>query len=110
LRSSAFRVACLFALALGLSPAPAAGQLCTDTNGTFRFLNDEFPKLSTNGPVFNGQLVVANADGPVTFSVDPTSPTPLPDGLTLDSASGLITGIPLDPGDKGDVLFRADDG
>ena len=60
-----FVLACLVALA----PAPAAGQACTDSNGTFRFLNTEFPDLSTNGPVFTGQLVVANADGPVTLLV-----------------------------------------
>ena len=46
MRSSALRIACLFALSLALSPAPAAGQACTDTKGTFRFLNDEFPPLA----------------------------------------------------------------
>ena len=89
-----FSVAFLFVLALGFSPAPAASQVCTtDSNGTFRFLNDEFPPLSTNGPVFVGQLVVANADGLVTFTVDPGSKDPLPNGLSLDPASGLITGL-----------------
>jgi hypothetical protein len=99
-------LACLVALA----PAPSAGQVCTDTNGTFRFLNTEFPDLSTNGPVFTGQLVVANADGPVTFSLDLTGGNdPLPDGLTLDPDSGLITGLATQSGNY-DVEFVADDG
>jgi hypothetical protein len=93
-----------------LAPAPSAGQVCTDTNGTFRFLNTEFPDLSTNGPVFTGQLVVANADGPVTFSLDLTGGNdPLPDGLTLDPDSGLITGLATQSGNY-DVEFVADDG
>jgi len=102
---SAFVLAGLVALA----PAPAAAQACTASNGTFRFLNDVFPPLSTNGPVFNGQLVVANADGPVTFSVDPGTTDPLPAGLSLDAESGLITGIPDNSGQE-DVTFRAHDG
>jgi hypothetical protein len=91
-----------------LSPTPATSQVCTDSNGTYRFLNDEFPPLSTNGPVFVGQLVVANADGPVTFSVDPGSADPLPEGLSLDPASGLITGLATQSSNK-TVTFRADD-
>ncbi len=109
MRSSALRIAFLFALAVGLPPAPAAGQACTDNNGTFRFLNDQFPELSTNGPVFTGQLVVANADGPVTFSVD-LSPgnDDLPPGLELNAASGLITGLATDPSTY-NVVFVAND-
>ena len=99
-----FVIACLVALA----PGPSSGQACTDSNGTFRFLNDEFPPLSTNGPEFIGQLVVANADGPVTFSVDPASPDPLPAGFTLDPESGLITGLAENSGND-TVRFRADD-
>src|SRR5262245_11724275 len=87
----AIRFALVFALLAALAPVPAlagAPAACTDTNGTFRFLNDEFPALSTNGPVFVGQLVVANADGPVTFSLDTSGGNDdLPDGLTLDTAS-----------------------
>src|SRR5262249_14824511 len=88
---------------------PALGQACTASNGTFRFLNGSFPALSTNGPVFVGQLVVANADGPVTFSLD-LSPgnDPLPAGLTLDSASGVITGLATQSGTS-NVVFVADD-
>jgi hypothetical protein len=101
----AFVLACLVALA----PAPSAAQ-CTDTNGTFRFLNTTFPSLSTNGPVFTGQLVVANADGPVIFSLDLGGGNdPLPDGLTLDPDSGLITGLATQSGNY-DVVFVADDG
>ena len=108
------RLLALSSLALSalvtLAPAPSAGQVCTDTNGTFRFLNTTFPTLSTNGPVFTGQLVVANADGPVTFSLDlGGSNDPLPDGLTLDPDSGLITGLATQSGNY-DVVFVADDG
>jgi hypothetical protein len=105
-----FRLAVSFtvAFALGSGPLPAAAQECIATNGVFRFLNDEFPPLSTNGPVFVGQLVVANADGPVTFTVDPSSPDPLPEGLALDAASGLITGLATQSGNE-TVVFRADD-
>jgi hypothetical protein len=107
LRTCALFVASLFVLAVGLSPAPASGQACTDGNGTFRFLNAQFPELSTDTP-FAGQLVVANADGPVTFSVDPGGDD-LPNGLELDEASGLITGLATDPGTY-NVDFVADDG
>ena len=93
---------------LAITPLAGSAQVCTDTNGVFRFLNDEFPALSTNGPVFVGQLVVANADGPVTFSVDEMAGDPLPNGLQLDSESGLITGLATDAGN--DVVhFVADD-
>jgi Putative Ig domain len=95
----------LFILALGLSPVPVMGA-CAD-NGTFRFLNAQFPELSTNGPVFTGQLVVANADGPVTFSVDPGGDD-LPNGLVLDQSSGLITGLATSSGTY-NVVFVADD-
>ena len=102
------RFALAFVAVVGLASPAAEAQECIATNGVFRFLNDEFPPLSTNGPVFTGQLVVANADGPVTFSVDPSSPDPLPDGLSLDPASGLITGLATQSGNE-TVVFRADD-
>jgi hypothetical protein len=109
MRFPAFSSLVLCAL-LAWAPAPAAGQACTDSNGTFRFLNATFPSLSTNGPVFTGQLVVANADGPVSFSLDlGGSNDPLPDGLTLDPDSGLITGLATQSGNY-DVVFVADDG
>jgi hypothetical protein len=108
------RCLALFSLALSglvsLAPAPSAAQVCTDTNGTFRFLNGDFPDLSTNGPVFTGQLVVANADGPVVFSLDLGGGNDdLPEGLTLDPDSGLITGLATQSGNY-DVEFVADDG
>lgn len=104
--------ALLFVLSGVLAFAPglaAQAQECTASNGIFRFLNTTFPDLSTNGPVFVGQLVVANADGPVTFSVD-LSPgnDDLPPGLTLDVASGVVTGLATDPGTY-NVVFEADD-
>ena len=108
------RIPCLVLVSLlafspGLLPASASGQVCTDLNGTFRFLTNTSPTLSTNGPVYNNRLVVANADGTVTFSVDPGSQDPLPAGLTLDPQSGVITGIAVNPGND-DVTFRANDG
>jgi putative Ig domain-containing protein len=107
--ASALRVACLFVVGLGLFASPVLGQACTDSNGAFRFLNDQFPALSTNGPVFVGQLVVANADGPVTFSLDLSGGNdPLPPGLILDADSGLITGLATQSGNY-DVVFVADD-
>ena len=90
----------LLALAAYLAPAQAAAQACTASNGTFRFMNDQFPPLSTNGPVFTGQLVVANADGTVTFAVDPGSKDPLPLGLSLDPDTGLITGLATQSGNE----------
>ncbi len=107
MRSSALRIAFLFALAAGLSPAPAAGQACTDTNGEFRFLNDEFPVGSQNTE-FVARLLIANADGPVTFDLDPGS-NDLHNGLVLDPLSGLVVGLPTE-GNTRSIDFIADDG
>jgi len=106
-RSRLFAV--LVAALVGLSPVLANAQACTANNGTFRFLNTAFPSLSTNGPVFVGQLVVANADGPVTFSLDLSGGnSDLPPGLSLDPQSGLITGLATHSGTY-KVVFVAND-
>lgn len=96
------------ALMLGLAAGPAAGQLCDlGTNGTFRFLNSAFPQGTQNAE-YVARLVVANADGTVTFSVAGTG-DPLPSGLSLDPDSGVVTGLPTGSGND-DVDFVANDG
>ena len=96
------------ALALGLAAGPAFAQVCDlATNGTFRFLNSVFPQGTQNAE-YTARLVVANADGTVTFSVAGTG-DPLPSGLTLDANSGVITGLPASSGND-DVDFVANDG
>lgn len=92
---------------VAFAPAPSAGQVCTDTNGTFRFLNDQFPDGTTNAE-YVARLIVVNADGPVTFSVT-ANEDPLPAGLSLDPESGLVTGLPTQSSSKS-VEFQADDG
>src|SRR5262245_64758971 len=109
-RVSSFALSAVLAFLSASVPGAAVAQECTASNGTFRFLNNSFPTLSTNGPPFTGQLVVANADGTVTFSEDPSSPDSLADfGLELDPASGLITGL-ADQSGTHTVTFRANDG
>ncbi len=109
-------LACLARLALGLSslacfllaavlvPVAAAAQSCDPgSNGTFRFLNETLPVGSTNTE-YVARIVTANADGPVTFSVDQ-----LPPGLGFDAESGLLTGRPTSTFND-DLTFSADDG
>lgn len=71
-----------FVLAVRLGAGPA-------DNGTFRFLTQSLPEGTTNGE-YLARFIVANADGPVTFS----TLSQLPAGLSLDAQSGLLTGIP----------------
>ena len=93
MRCFGFLIASMFALTATLAPGSASGQGCDlGTNGSFRFLNDAFPEGSQNAE-YVARLVVVNADGPVAFSVA-GSGDPLPNGLTLDPSSGLITGLP----------------
>ena len=98
-------VALAGALGLHLLAAGATAQ-CTLSNGPFRFLTDQLPRGSTNTE-YIARLVTANADGPVTFSIDGTG-DPLNAGLTLDTASGFITGRPTVVETK-DIVFCADD-
>jgi Putative Ig domain len=63
----------------------------TTNNGTFRFLTQSLPDGTTNAE-YVARFVTANADGPVTF----TASTALPAGLSLNSLSGFLTGIPTE--------------
>jgi hypothetical protein len=106
LRPRALALACLAACALALAPARAlAGAAACDlgANGTFRFLTGGLPTGSTNAE-YIARLVTANADGPVTFSVDQ-----LPPGMSLDVTSGFITGRPTSTFNE-DITFEASDG
>jgi len=99
----------IFALTTALLLVPIgarAGAPCTDTNGTFRFLTDTLPRGSTNAE-YIARLVTVNADGPITFSID-GSGDPLNSGLSLDPASGFITGRPTVV-ETNDIVFCADD-
>ncbi|MDH3684975.1 MAG: Ig domain-containing protein [Myxococcales bacterium] len=96
----------LFVSLLLVPTGVQAGALCTDTNGTFRFLTDTLPRGSTNAE-YIARLVAVNADGPITFSID-GSGDPLNTGLSLDPASGFITGRPTVV-ETNDIVFCADD-
>jgi hypothetical protein len=109
------RRAPLFALvvscfvAFGSAPPARAGAppACDlEANGTFRFLTDDLPIGSTNA-VYVARLLTANADGTVAFSLDVGDS--LPTGLTLDAASGFVTGRPTSTFNQ-DLTFIADDG
>jgi hypothetical protein len=78
----------LLSLVLVLAPGLRAD---TTNNGTFRFLTQSLPDGTTNAE-YVARIVTANADGPVTF----TATTALPPGLSLDSQSGFLTGIPTE--------------
>jgi hypothetical protein len=73
-------------------------------NGVFRFLTDALPVGSTNAE-YVARIVTANADGPLTFSVNPA----LPPGMSLDPESGYITGRPTSTSNL-DHTFTASDG
>ncbi|HEX2484407.1 MAG TPA: hypothetical protein VHQ66_03855, partial [Myxococcota bacterium] len=78
-----FAVLALSGLAAAGAPsvARAGAPVCDlNANGTFRFLTEGLPVGSTNAE-YVARLVTANADGPVTFSVDQ-----LPPGVALDPA------------------------
>jgi hypothetical protein len=90
-------------MSLMLALALTAGA-DTANNGIFRFLTQALPEGTTNGE-YTARFLTANADGPVTF----TTLTALPAGLSLDSASGLITGIPTETFNK-NITVVANDG
>ena len=95
-----------FLTASALLPLGGARGSDTATNGTFRFLTTVMPGGSTNAE-YVARILVANSDGPVTFSINPAKP--LPDGVTLDTASGFLTGRPTSTF-HAQVGFRANDG
>src|SRR5687767_12737986 len=75
----------------------------TTNNGTFRFLTQSLPVGTTNAE-YVARFITANADGPVTF----TALSALPGGLSLDSLSGFLTGIPTATF-NGNITVAADD-
>jgi hypothetical protein len=97
--SAAALVAACGAALLGVRP----GAADTATNGVFRFLTSSLPEGSTNSE-YVARVLVANADGPVTFTM-----TSLASGTTYDSQSGFITGRPDTVGNF-DVDITAFDG
>jgi len=86
----------------------------TGAAGTFRFLTSStsLPGTTTTGAaastnlVYDATLLTANAGGPVTFAI---ASGRLPTGLTLDAATGFITGRPTVV-ESVDVTFSANDG
>ncbi len=75
----------------------------TANNGVFRFLTQSLPDGSTNAE-YVARLIVANADGPVTFGA-----TGLPNGMAIDPQSGFITGRPTTTF-NGNIALSAFDG
>src|SRR4030095_3827962 len=78
----------LLTLALALTLRLGAD---TTNNGTFRFLTQSLPDGTTNAE-YVARFITANADGAVTF----TPSSAFPPGLSMDSLSGFLTGIPTE--------------
>jgi hypothetical protein len=97
-----------FAILTAAVLLPLAGARGADTaaNGTFRFLTTVMPAGSTNAE-YVARILVANSDGPVTFSINAAKP--LPAGVNLDAASGFLTGRPTATF-HAQVGFQANDG
>jgi len=72
-------------------------------NGIFKFLTQSLPDGTTNAQ-YAARFITVNADGPVTF----TTLSALPAGLSLDSLSGFLTGIPTETFNK-TITVVADD-
>src|SRR3990172_12641402 len=71
---------------------------------SFRVVTQSLPDGSTDGEYF-AAILTSNATGPVTFT-----PNTLPPGLSIDSQTGFIAGIPttVDPNSPFDI--DVDDG
>jgi hypothetical protein len=75
--------------------------------GVFRFLTETLPEGTTNSN-YNVRVVVANATGAVTFSIV-ANPDLLPAGLSLDTSTGFITGIPTATANNNLIVRATDD-
>jgi hypothetical protein len=86
----------------------ASGFTYTGSSGpatSFRFLTTSFPTGSTN-TFYQDTVITANAAGPVTFGA-----SGLPPGLSINSATGFIGGIPTVVSGSGfPVTITANDG
>ena len=75
--------------------------------GVFRFLTVDMPEGTTNSN-YNVRVVVANATGAVNFNIV-ADPDLLPAGLSLDTATGYITGIPTATANNNLIIRATDD-
>ena len=71
---------------------------------SFRVVTQSLPDGSTDGEYF-AAILTSNATGPVTFT-----PNTLPPGLSIDSQTGFITGIPTTVGPNSPFDIDVDDG
>src|SRR5688572_2667605 len=79
------------------------GAASTADNGTFRFLTQSLP-TGNKGKPYVARLVTANADATVTFSDTGLAAA----GLSVDPASGLITGLAGNSGNYSIDLMATD--
>lgn len=101
------RMCALVLVAFCAASGSLGARAATSTaNGTFRFLTQSLPVGTTNAE-YVARLLTANADGPVTFTVD--GATPLAAGMSLASATGFVTGRPTSTFHS-NVTFHANDG
>ena len=97
---------CLFTLAAVFMFAAVPAQAA----GTFRFLTTSLPDGSTDSEYF-ARVMTANGTGKVQFELKTgcgAQCDPLPTGLSLDPLTGVISGLPTQPGNF-DVTIVADD-
>ena len=97
---------CLFTMAAVFMFAAVPVQAA----GTFRFLTTSLPDGSTDSEYF-ARVMTANGTGKVQFELKTgcgAQCDPLPTGLSLDPLTGVISGLPTQPGNF-DVTIVADD-
>jgi N-acetylneuraminic acid mutarotase len=80
------------------------GIYCRDNNCPFINLDDTLSD-GTQGVAYNGQIIATGGAAPYNYSVSNGS---LPSGLTLDSATGEISGTPAISGTFDFVIFVTD--